>query len=328
MVSFLEYLIEGGAGGHMAHPFDIAKTGKELIQRFEEAIQYLKAGSASVKIDGINASLRLVNELFVLDRGSAKLLDIKGVRPEDLESRFGVGHGFIEKGKTIISIFDDAFYTSKKDLQKLGMIDNSNLLLNIEYVEGKTNVVEYKGITNFIAIHGMKEIKAKTVDKEGNPKSRETFEHPYDQKVMDDYIVKLNEFAADYGFQVVGKVSVKFKHEPNFNIILNKKITLNKISKTLGQWLAGVKIQFPLITKKEFVEILASSKENLSDKQINDFIIYQATIDLGDEILQSTTSDLGDMDTQEGIVIKRSDGSLYKITGSFILKGMESGFKK
>ena len=84
-----EVIQEGGAGGHMAHPFDFSSTGAKLVDVFAKAVKSLKQGAGSVKIDGVNASIRMVNGQFVMDRGSAKPLDIKGMRPEDLETRFG-----------------------------------------------------------------------------------------------------------------------------------------------------------------------------------------------------------------------------------------------
>jgi hypothetical protein len=329
MLSFKQFLIEGGVGGHMAHPFDIAQTGKELVDRFAEAIDYIKKGSSSVKIDGINASLRLVDGKFVLDRGSAKPLDVKGVRPEDLEARFGEGHGFVEKGKKIIQIFDAAYPSTKSDLAKLGLTTNPNILLNIEYVEGKTNVVQYKGIDNFLAIHGLKEIKPKNVDKKtGEPTSRISTNIPFNKAAMDMYINKLDKVAGKYGFKVLGSVDVAFKKEPNLQAVLSQKLTMNGTTKTLSGWLQGVKIQTPLMTRKELLDVMASDKKNLSDKQLNDYLIYYATIKLGDEILQNATSPLGDLKDQEGIVVKTKTGDLFKITGSFIIKGMQSDFQK
>ena len=74
----------GGAAKHMAHPFDIVTDGKQLIKVFKDSIVSLDKGGGAVKIDGINASIRLVNGKFVMDRGSAKPLDIQGIRPEDV----------------------------------------------------------------------------------------------------------------------------------------------------------------------------------------------------------------------------------------------------
>lgn len=329
MLTFRQFLIEGGAGGHMAHPFDIADTGKELIQIFNDSISEINSGKTSLKIDGINASLRLVNEKFVLDRGSANPLDISGIRPEDLEARFGQGHGFVDKGKKIIDIFDAAYPKTKQELKKLGLIDNPNIMLNVEYVEGQTNVVQYN-IQNFLAIHGLKEIKTKNINpKTGVIKSRVAENISFDKTAMDSYIKKLSEVATkDFEFAVVGNIGVQFENQPNLNKVLSTEITLNNETKTLNDWLQNIRIIKPLITKKEYLQIAASDKTNLTEKQISDYIIYYATIYLGDEILKNATSMLGSLEDQEGIVLTRDDGSYYKITGKFFLRGMESSFQK
>jgi hypothetical protein len=330
MLSFKSFLVlEGGAGGHMAHPFDISSNGKELIDVFKEAIDFVKSGKTSVKIDGINASLRLVDGKFVLDRGSAKPLDIKGIRPEDLEARFGEGHGFVDKGKKIIEIFDAAYPKIKPELKKLGLLDNPNILFNTEYVEGQTNVVQYEGIDNFLAIHGLKEIKVnKTNPKTGAITSRVASNISFDQAAMSSLIKKLNTVAKYFGFKVLGNVGVKFKKNPDLNKVLSEKITLNEQTKTLGEWLSNLTFKTPLITRADYINIMISDKKDLTEKQLTDYLVYVATIKLGDEILKSATSDLGDLEGQEGIVIRRDDNSLYKITGSFVLRGLESAFGK
>ena len=73
---------------------------------------------------------------------------------------------------------------------------------------------------------------------------------------------------------------------------------------------------------------MASDRKGMTDKQLNDYIVYYATITLGDEILKVATSPLGDLEDQEGIVVKDKSGNLYKITGSFIIKGMSSSFQQ
>lgn len=335
-----EIIKEGGAGGHMAHPFDFVKTGKQLVDVFSKSIESLKGGTGSVKIDGVNASIRLVNGKFVMDRGSAKPLDVKGIRPEDLEARFGPGHGFIKIGARVIQIFDEAIPSTKAELRKLGLLNNPNILLNIEYVEGQSNVLGYGNIGNFLAIHGLKEIKPKTFGKDGSVKSRVASEVSYDKSVMQSYLNKLNVIALKYGFKVLGSVDVVFKTQPNLVNPLMQSITLyptgQPITKTLKDWLKGVKIQTPLITREQF--IAATNSKNISEdmpnvdlkKVINDTVVYLATIKLGDEVLKNATSEIGDLSTHEGIVIR--DPSIYgfpfKITGNFIIKGLESKFKK
>ncbi len=335
-----EVIREGGAGGHMSHPFDFVSSGAKLVDVFAKAVKSLKKGSGSVKIDGVNASIRLVNGQFVMDRGSAKPLDIKGMRPEDLTSRFEPGHGFIKIGSKVINIFDEAIPSTKSELKTLGLLDNPNILLNIEYVEGQTNVVGYGDIGNFLAIHGLKEIKPKTVGKDGSVKSRVASEIPYDKTAMQSYINKLNDVAMKHGFKVLGSVDTSFKAEPNLAKVLTDPVTLypngSEVTKSLKDWLKGVKISTPLITRQDFLK--ATDSKNIEQdfagqdiqKVINDTIVYLATIKLGDEILKNATSEIGDLEKHEGIVVR--DPSIYngpfKITGSFIIKGLGSKFSK
>lgn len=335
-----EVIQEGGAGGHMAHPFDFSSTGKDLVNVFVKAVDSLKQDGGSVKIDGVNASIRMVNGQFVMDRGSAKPLDIKGMRPEDLPNRFEPGHGFINIGTKVINIFDEAIPSTKAELKKLGLLTNPNILFNIEYVEGTTNVVGYGDIGNFLAIHGLKEIKPKTFGKDGSVKSRVAVEIPYDKAAMQSYIDNLNKVAMKYGFKILGSVGTSFKSDPNFVKVLREPVTLYPTGvaeiKPLKDWLKNVKINTPLITREQFIN--ASNSKNIAQdfagqdiqKVINDTIVYLATIKLGDEVLKNATSEIGDLDKHEGIVVR--DPNIYnnpfKITGSFIIKGLESKFKK
>ena len=335
-----EVIQEGGAGGHMAHPFDFSSTGKDLVNVFVNAVDSLKQDGGSVKIDGVNASIRMVNGQFVMDRGSAKPLDIKGMRPEDLPNRFEPGHGFINIGTKVINIFDEAIPSTKSELKKLGLLTNPNILFNIEYVEGTTNVVGYGDIGNFLAIHGLKEIKPKTFGKDGSVKSRVAVEIPYDKAAMQSYINNLNKVAMKYGFKILGSVGTSFKSDPNLVKVLKEPVTLYPTEvaeiKPLKDWLKNVKINTPLITREQFIN--ASNSKNIAQdfagqdiqKVINDTIVYLATIKLGDEVLKNATSEIGDLDKHEGIVVR--DPNIYnnpfKITGSFIIKGLESKFKK
>lgn len=335
-----EVIQEGGAGGHMAHPFDFVNTGTKLVDVFAKAVKSLKQGAGSVKIDGVNASIRMVNGQFVMDRGSAKPLDIKGMRPEDLSSRFEPGHGFIGIGTNVINIFDAAIPSTRSELKTLGLLDNPNILFNIEYVEGQTNVLGYGEIGNFLAIHGLKEIKPKTFGKDGSVKSRVAVEIPYDKTAMQSYINKLNKVAMKSGFKVLGSIDTTFKSEPNLASVLTQPVTLypmgKAVTKSLKDWLKGLKFTTPLITREQFLKVVDS--KNISqdfagqdvNKIVNDTIVYLTTIKLGDEILKNATSEIGDLDKHEGIVVRDSSisNSPFKITGSFIIKGLGSKFKK
>ena len=71
---------------------------------------------------------------FVLDRGSNKPLDVVGVTADTLKDRFPAGHGMIGIGKTVLNIFNSSLSAIKSPLKKLGLLDNPNILLNIEFI--------------------------------------------------------------------------------------------------------------------------------------------------------------------------------------------------
>jgi hypothetical protein len=344
-------LNEGGAGGHMAHPFDIdrVKTGADLIDVFEKSIDYLKTKSASVKIDGVNASIRFVEldgkKQFVMDRGSSKPLDVRGVTKADLEDRFGPGHGMIKVGGTVLDIFNESIPKITPALKKLGLWDNPNIMFNIEYVAGSTNVLQYE--KNFLAIHGLLEIVQVT------EKRRATKEIRYNKAAMQNLLDNLAPVANKKGYEVLGSVPTTLSGTPNLNTELNKKYTVifddaKSVTKTLKQWLMQAELPSGSVKTVDGKTISPLSKEvllklsqdtplsefvvNPKDykKTIDGYIIYLATMKLGDAILSKLDSPLGPVSGHEGIVIR--DKSIYnkpfKITGKFILGGLASSFRK
>ena len=344
-------LKEGGAGGHMAHPFNInwVNSGKDLIKAFQMSIDYLKKGPAAVKIDGVNASIRFVEldgkKQFVMDRGSMKPLDVKGITKAELTDRFGEGHGMIKVGGTVLDIFNESIPKIQNELKKLKLWDNPNIMFNIEYVSGSTNVLDYD--KNFLAIHGLLELEQVT------PKRRGTNEIDYDKNAMQELLNKLAAAAGKNGYEVVGSIPTKLDGAPDLNSELNKKYTVNynatkKETKTLNDWLKDAKVPTSDFKTKEGKSISALSKDvlikisegiNLEDyvadpkdyqTVIDGFAIYMATMKLGDAVLAKLSSPLGPVSDHEGIVIRdeRISNAPFKITGKFILGGLASSFKK
>ena len=349
--SITESLItEGGAGGHMAHPFDIPSvtTGKDLLKVFVQSTDYLKKGPASVKIDGVNASIRLITvgskKQFVMDRGSNKPLDVKGITKADLLDRFGVGHGMIQIGGQVLDIFNDALPDIAKQLKTLGLWDNPNVMFNIEYVAGSTNVLSYN--KNFLAIHGLLEIEQVT------PTRRATKEITYNKKALQDLLNNLAPTATEYGYEVLGSVPTTLDSDPDFQSVLNKKYTVTvngkKQAKTLSQWLASARnekettikladgkavgalskqILLAITNGTDVAELVKDPKD--IEAAINGYVFYLATMELGNAVLESLSSPLGKVSEHEGIVIR--DPKIYtkpfKITGRFIVKGLESQFR-
>lgn len=337
-------VLEGGSGGHMAHIFDLPQinTGKDLENAFKVTAKHVESNAASVKIDGVNASVRIVNNEFVLDRGSNKPLDVKGVTTQDLENRFGLGHGFIKTGTEVLKIFNEGLPYTKSELTSLGLLTNPNLMFNVEYVAGQTNVQSYD--ENFIAIHNILEIYQAT------PKRRATKEISYDKSVLESYVKKLSKVAAKYGFRVVHEFSTNNTTPINFRPVLSEALEFTSNGKVvkniLHNWLTtmklpkGIKVKFndgkvvDAISKHVLTTVLSNNNlDELAERQyhediINGFLTYYATMKLGDVILQSLNSDLGPLNTQEGIVVKDSPlGQTFKITGQFILSGMNSKFR-
>jgi len=346
-----QLLMCGGAGGHMAHPFNIdsVKTGKDLIDIFNKSITYLEKGPAAVKIDGVNASIRFVElngkKQFVLDRGSMKPLDVQGITKTDLESRFGEGHGMIKIGGTVLDIFNAAIPKITSAIKSLGLWDNPNIMLNIEYVAGSTNVLQYD--ENFLAIHGLLELYQAT------PKRRATKEISYSKSAMQDLLNNLGETAKKYNYNVLGSIPTTLTSKPNLSTELNRKYTVTfnastKETKTLLQWLSDAKVPDTTIKTIDGKTISALSKEvlmKISDgipldefiadtkdykDAVDGFVIYLATMKLGDAILDKLSSPLGPVKDHEGIVIrdKRIYNEPFKITGKFILGGLASSFRK
>ena len=344
----------GGAAGHMAHPFNIVQSGAELHNMFLRAYAHVQdnPSHASVKIDGLNVSVKLVKgsirgaKEFALDRGSNKALDVAGVRKIDLKSRFGEGHGMVTKVGVVLDILNASISKIKRELIQLGMWNNSNLLLNMEYVEGRSNVQDYS--CNFLAVHGLLESYYAT------EKRRSTNEVDYAAVTMRCLISKLNDVAKAYGFKVLGSVGIESVGIPNFDKELNQHYTVHynkqlSVTKTLRDWLYAVKqvphdVTFKLVngkkvealSKEVFTKILnnvtlSNYLENpvvSSQDAINGFVCYLATMKLGKAFLRAYTSELGALDKQEGLVIRELTKHPFKITGSFILRGMQSSFQK
>ena len=359
-----EILNEGGAAGHMAHPFDLpnVKTGKDLIKSFEQAADSLKRTPGSVKIDGVNASIRLVNfdgkRTFAMDRGSKKALDLRGVTKADLEDRFGAGHGMIKSGGDVLDIFNAALPSIQEELNALGLIDDPNVMFNMEYVSGKSNVQDYG--KNFLAIHGLLKIETKEV--QGARKmltKRVTSEKPFAQSDMDELLKKLEPFAKKKGFEIYGSVPTTFTKDPDFKSALNTRYTIDTAegdqTKTLAQWLDGVtnipktdRLKMNIEETDSIKDVGALSKqvyfavfggENVdslfSDEQevnkaIQGATTYLATEKLGDAILDVLDSPMGSVNDHEGVVIRddKISPKPFKVTGKFITGGVSSDFQK
>jgi len=335
----------GGAAGHMDHPFDVPsiRTGEDLKNFFLDAAEYLTKKPASVKIDGVNVSFKLIDrdghKEFAADRGSLKPIDIEGITIDRVGERYAEGHGMIPATRVLLKIFNEAIPRIKPELQELGMWDDPTVFLNTEYVAETTNVTEYDH--NFLAIHGVNQFYQKTHSRTGN--MRPGLERPagvkapsteisYDQKVLDSLAEKVNPIAEKYNFKIYTSVptNVAPGSDPfDFSEVLNTSLTLvpdeRPVTMTLGEWLGRAQnpkntvlktadgrtveslnkqIYLSALEGNPVSAMLADPNEENLIKAINGVVIYHATRLLGNEILGKLTSPMGDMSNHEGVVVR------------------------
>ena len=208
---------EGGAAGHMMHPFDLPNVThlRDIIDVMYDAVEKLNKGTSTVKLDGVNLSLKIIpsnNEYkheYALDRGSQKIIDVNGITVDTLTDRFPEGHGMLEKGKTILNIMNESIPNTVNELEALGLWNDPTKFINTEYIDGKENVIDY-GNKKIIAFHGINQFVEKK-DRKGNrtrpglkanPNKKETSRSiNYDEKALQELRDKVNVIAQRYGFK-------------------------------------------------------------------------------------------------------------------------------
>ena len=357
----------GGAAGHMAHPYDLqdVETGTDLLNFFERAKSYVeKKGAASVKIDGVNVSFKVVgepgNKEFAVDRGSLKWIDIEGITIDKINMRFPEGHGMRRAIGTLLAILNKALPKIESELEALGLYNDPTKFLNTEYVEGKTNVTKYD--KNFLAIHGLNQFYHKIHSRTGRERpgldrpeglKSPSVEVPYDSRIMESLIKKLNSVAEEYGFEVYGSVPTEKLVDIALDKALKEPVSFlisadREITKTLGEWLQEVtNPRYAVVKRKDgkkthalhkqlYLDLLNKTvpivdlvEEENAEDALSGAIIMHATRLLGNEILRGLTSPMGDVMNHEGIVLRDENvfGSQpVKITGEFIVGNLTGGF--
>lgn len=344
------------------------KNGDDLFEFFEDAVEYLSNNSGAVKIDGVNVSFKLIDgrngKEFAVDRGSLKPIDIEGITFNRIGERFPEGHGMREAISVLLGIFNEALPNIQEELEELDMWDNPTVFLNTEYVLRKTNVTEYDH--NFLAIHGVNQFYEKThfrtgVTRPGAPRPEDeegpSTELEYNPSVLKRLIKKVSPFAKEYNFKVYGSIPTKIipGEKVDFSSSLAKQFRVNfspedeVVSKSMEEWLSEAdnpRYQFVKLTNGKKIKALSKFvyTEILNGTPITSFIadssdvkpaiygavFYHATLIFGDDIKKTLTSDLGSLLNHEGIVLRDAQfgPKPVKITGKFILAGMESSFRQ
>jgi hypothetical protein len=337
-------VLEGGAGGHMKHPFDVpgVNNGNDLIEIFEDAVKAIESERPAVKIDGANVSIKIARDLegnilrdsngniqFGVDRGSkTKEDDIKGVTIDRLGSRFvskdpTKKHGLIEAGSIILTIFNTALPSIEEDLKKLKFFEKDDQrFFNMEYVYGHTNVVGYD--RNFLAIHGINSV---------NRETRKAGEVSYNKNVLEDIVRKIRPIAKDKGFDVYTSIPAELEEDGtpiDFSPALNSELTVaytrdHAVTKRIGAWLKectnptgknivlannkrisalGLENYNNVVNRVPLDSVIKDNNEVQVKDAICGAVFLRATLLMGQIIKNALQSEIGHVGGHEGIVVR------------------------
>lgn len=354
MHNFQNFFIlnEGGAGGHMYHPFDVesVRTGNDLIEIFKRSVQLLSQAAVPLKIDGANSSVRLVTNSqgtkeFALYRG-AKADVQTAITIDKLSERFPESPGMVKLGTQVLKIFNESLVDTTAELIELGLYHDPLIFFNTEFVSGSTNIIGYKN--NFLAIHMLDKIAEKRSALRGSI-SYTSHKIPFNKTILERYVEKVNAVAEKHNFKVIHQIPAHLQGQPNFEKVLNSFLILDNERKLMRDWLETA--TNPLgenIKLKNGKTVLANNQGLYLDvvergsligdlvepayipAAKNGIIIWHATRLFGKEILDNISSELGIGSTQEGVVINSKGVAphIFKITGDFFIRNQLSPFKK
>ncbi len=305
---------------------------------------------------------------FAVDRGSLKPIDVEGITVDRIGERFPEGHGMRGALADLLSIFNDALPAIEPELKKLGLYDDPTKFFNTEYVKGTTNVLQYD--EDFLAIHGVNQFYEKTSRLKGkaqrpgaerpiNPATDKPIKDPsrevsYDTNTLLSLIKKVNPYAERQGFKIYGDVPTEKVGDISFDSTLASDFTVvfsdeDKITKPLRDWLnaaqntKGKKFQLvdgrkiDVLSKFVYMNVLAGTPltrlvDNADDAKlaVDAAVFYHATRLLGNDIMNSLTSPMGDIENHEGVIVRddKFGSKPVKITGEFIVKGLETSFPR
>lgn len=232
MISLNNYIniFEGGAGGHMAHPYDYVDfTGNDLIQfvddLFAGKIEHMKE-----KLDGynINATKNNQNQTVFVRNNTDRNSEKGGMDLDDIKNKWNdkpkQQRVFLSCATIITKIFD------KIDAKFFNPDDTHRKIINCEcLVEGNTNIIPYAA--ERVAFHGYKIFEwngtkwVEQEDVEGHVEDLYKAAEGIDQaKPRPDLVIKSQEEA--------NKLAEKFKKEIT-KLWKNEKLDL---SKTIDEW--------------------------------------------------------------------------------------------
>lgn len=349
MKSITQYITEqlvneGGAAGHMLHPYELpfVFSCADLVKWFESLESKLseKMTKTFVKLDGVNCSIRVRDNEFVLDRMTKNPMDIAGMTSQDISVRFA-GHefGYDKYSIQVLDAFNTCFNAIKPELKKLGLIDNASLMFNVEFIDKKLNIINIG--KHVIAIHGL--LMIETNERNG---SRKTYEVRGDSNVIEKIAKKMTQKLPD--IEVITQEEAFLDTPINIKKVLTTPMRINygdrDETKTLKEWLGiyeltdrkgcsvknisnGKRVNTQSLQVLKYIYKGGNMAEMFQEKDfdivLKNYFLQIATLMLGQEFLNNMNSRIGHLSKQEGIVVRDAElnqtDAPVKLTGYFVL---------
>lgn len=236
-------IVEGGAGGHMSHPFDYDElTGDDLIELVEDLFGG-KITDMKEKLDGTNIHATMNNNgqvVFIRNKSNLNS-ELGGMSIQDMADKWAdkpsVQNTFLTAGKIITEIFN------KLGKKYFNPDDETRKVINCEcIIAGKTNVMPYA--SDRVAFHGYKIYKKngntweETENVEGHVEDIYKAAEGIDAaKPRMNLVIKSVEEANKFAKVFKGKLEKLFKDEKlgtNVSLETWKRVRFEKI---MPEWL-------------------------------------------------------------------------------------------
>ena len=236
-------IVEGGAGGHMSHPFDYDElTGDDLIELVEDLFGG-KITDMKEKLDGTNIHATMNNNgqvVFIRNKSNLNS-ELGGMSIQDMADKWAdkpsVQNTFLTAGRIITEIFTNL---GKKYFNP---DDETRKVINCEcIIAGKTNVMPYA--SDRVAFHGYKIYKKngntweETENVEGHVEDIYKAAEGIDAaKPRMNLVIKSVEEANKFAKVFKGKLEKLFKDEKlgtNVSLETWKRVRFEKI---MPEWL-------------------------------------------------------------------------------------------
>lgn len=236
-------IVEGGAGGHMSHPFDYDElTGDDLIELVDDLFGG-KITDMKEKLDGTNIHATMNNNgqvVFIRNKSNLNS-ELGGMSIQDMADKWAdkpsVQNTFLTAGRIITEIFN------KLGKKYFNPDDETRKVINCEcIIAGKTNVMPYA--SDRVAFHGYKIYKKngntweETENIEGHVEDIYKAAEGIDAaKPRMNLVIKSVEEANKFAKVFKGKLEKLFKDEKlgtNVSLETWKRVRFEKI---MPEWL-------------------------------------------------------------------------------------------